>query len=275
VIIDFCLHPAVIWDIPDTLKERVRQFYPLEYGKRLEFTEEEILRGMDEAGVDIGVLRAQNSGGIGYAAPNDKVAALVKKYPDRLVALASIDPTRGKESVDEFESLIDQGFKGLILYPQYIHFYPNDEKVFPVYEKAIELDVPVTFIAYWSTPVSRLKYGHPSLFDDVAVQFRELKLVVDGLGGGLFEQMYVVACKNPNVHMTTNACPFIYPGGLFAQHMHTIINSWISLDRIIFASEYPLSSALETRQIIEGLGLSLGDRRKVLGENAARLLKLS
>lgn len=274
MIIDFCVHPAVIWDIAAPLKERVRQFYPLEYGRRLEFTEEELLRGMDEAGVDIGVVRAQESGGLAYAAPNDKVAALVKKYPDRLVALASIDPTKGKEAVDEFERRINEGFKGLVLYPQYLHFYPNDEIVFPVYEKAIELDVPVAFIAYWSTPVSLLKYGHPALFDDVAVRYRKLKLVIDGLGGGLFEQMYVVACKNPSIYITTNAGTFIYPGGLFEQHMKTILASWISTERIIFAGEYPLSSALKQRQLVERCELSLDDRRKILGENAAKLLKL-
>jgi len=98
--------------------------------------------------------------------------------------------------------------------------------------------------------------------------------VIQGLGGGLFEETYVVACKNPNVYLTTSGCSFIYPGGLFERHMHTIINSWISLDRILFASEYPLASCAGQRKIIEGLGLSLGDKRKVLGENAARLLKL-
>ena len=180
MIIDMCMHPAGIWEIPEALKERMLKFYPLSYGKRLNLTTEEILREMDEAGVDIGVLRAQYSGKIGYAAPNEKVA----------------------------------------------------------------------------------------------VRYRDLKFVVDGLGEGLFEQMYVVLSKNPGVHTTTNACTFIYPGGLFERHLKTIMSSWITIDRVLFASEYPLCSALETRKAIERCGLSLDDRRKILGEKAARLLKL-
>jgi hypothetical protein len=77
MIIDFCVHPACFWEIPDTLEVRVKQFYPMEYGKALQFTEAELLREMDAAGVDIDVIRAQDNAGIGHQAPNEKVAALV------------------------------------------------------------------------------------------------------------------------------------------------------------------------------------------------------
>lgn len=274
MIIDFCVHPGHIWHIPEALQARVKSFYSMEYGKHLELTESEVLRGMDDAGTDIGVIRAQSSEGIGYAAPNDKVWEFVKKYPKRLTALCSINPKDGKKAVEELDRCIQMGFKGLILYPQYYRVYPEDDMMDPIYEKAIELDVPVTFIAYWSTPNSLLKYGHPSHFDDVAVKFRKLKLVVDALGGSAFEEMFAVACKNPNVYMSTSACPFIYPNGGFAHHMKTIMDSWITMDRILYASEYPLSSGMETRGILESLGMSLDDKRKVFGDNAAKLLKL-
>ena len=283
MIIDFCVHPACIWEIPETLKVRIQQFYPMEYGKALKLTEDELIRELDAAGTDIGVIRAQNSGGIGYRAPNQDVAALVKRHPDRLVALGSLDPTQGtrkldvntvKQSIDEFERLMEMGFKGLIFYPQYYHAYPNDEQLYPLYEKVIEYDVPIAFIAYWSTRVSKAKYGHPLLFDDIAVDFPDIKIVVDALGGGNFEDMFVVASKNMNVYMTTSACPFIYPGGLFEHHMKVLLDSWVTMDRILFAGEYPLSSALDTRRVLEGLGMSLDDKRKIYGENARKLLKI-
>lgn len=283
MIIDFCVHPACIWDIPETLKVRIKQFYPMEYGKSLKFTEEELIAEMDFAGTDIGVVRAQNSGGIGYRAPNEDVMALIKRHPDRLVGLGSLDPTQGtnkltegsvKASIDEFERIMEMGFKGLIFYPQYYHAYPNDEMLYPLYEKVVEYDVPIAFIAYWSTRVSKIKYGHPLLFDDIAVDFPDIKIVVDALGGSNFEDMYAVASKNLNVYMTTSACPFIYPGGLFEHHMKVILDSWIPMDRVLYAAEYPLSSAIDTRRILEGLGMSLDVKRKVFGENAAKLLKI-
>ena len=273
MIVDMCVHPAVAMETPEALKERVRVLYHATYGKTLRFTEEEILTELDAAGVDIGVLRAQIST-VGNRVSNESIARLVKKYPDRLVGLAGLDPTRGKPSVGEFERLVEQGFKGLILGPSFLHFYPNDEKCFPVYAKAVELDVPVVFPSYWTSPTTTLKYGHPSVYDDVAVAFRQLNIVVDALGGGLFEQAFVLACKNPNVYLTTSFCPALYPAGLFEKHLKTLKASWVSLDRLLFAGEYPLVSALKTRCIIEQAGLSLDDKRRVLGENAARLLKL-
>jgi len=283
MIIDFCVHPACIWEIPETLKVRIQQFYPMEYGKSLKFTEAELISELDAAGTDIGVIRAQVNGGIGYQAPNKDVMELIKRHPDRLVGLGSLDPTRGtnklseksvKESVDEFERLMEMGYKGLIFYPQYYFAYPNDELLYPLYEKVVEYDVPIAFIAYWSTRVSKSKYGHPLLFDDIAVDFPDIKIVVDALGGGNFEDMYVVASKNLNVYMTTSACPFIYPGGLFEHHMNVLLDSWVPMDRVLFAAEYPLSSAVDTRRILDGLGMSLDVKRKIYGENAAKLLKI-
>jgi predicted TIM-barrel fold metal-dependent hydrolase len=283
MIIDFCVHPACIWEIPETLQVRIKQFYPMEYGKSLKFTEEELIHEMDVAGTDIGVVRSQNNGGIGYQAPNDKVMELIKRHPDRLVGLGSVDPTQGtnklseksvKTTIDEFERLMEMGFKGLIFYPQYYFAYPNDELLYPLYEKVVEYDVPIAFIAYWSTRVSKIKYGHPALFDDIAVDFPDIKIVVDALGGGNFEDMYAVASKNLNVFMTTSACPFIYPGGLFEHHMKVILDSWIPMDRVLYAAEYPLSSAWDTRRMLEDMGMSLDVKRKVFGENAAKLLKI-
>ena len=42
-------------------------------------------------------------------------------------------------------SLSRRGINGLLLTPPYGHYYSNDKRVYPFYEKAVELDIPIYF----------------------------------------------------------------------------------------------------------------------------------
>ena len=77
---------------------------------------------------------------------NDYISSVVKKYPDVFIAFAAIDPWKGIEAVEELErSVLELGLKGLKLHPVQQAFFPNDEKIYPLYEKCSELSVPVLF----------------------------------------------------------------------------------------------------------------------------------
>ena len=63
--------------------------------------------------------------------PNDEVAAFAAENDDIMFAFASVDPTRGKEAVDEAKRLIAAGgIRGFKLHPPLQQFYPNDKQVY-------------------------------------------------------------------------------------------------------------------------------------------------
>jgi hypothetical protein len=167
---------------------------------------------------------------------------------------------------------LSERFRGLVLGPSFLHFYPNypnDEVIYcPVYEVAMELDVPIVFPSYWTLPTTTLKYGHPSLCDDVAVTFSGLYLVIDATGWGLFEHAFVVACKNPNVHLTSGICPALQRGGLFERHLATLKASCMPLDRLLFVGEHPLVYAARSRCVIQQCDFS-PEAGRVLALNGA------
>ena len=71
-----------------------------------------------------------------------KTAEAVARYPGRMSWFAGVDPRRPR-SVAIFEDMVkNHGAVGLKVYPPN-GYQANDERCFPMYEKAIELDVPV------------------------------------------------------------------------------------------------------------------------------------
>ena len=119
---------------------------------------------------------------------NDYISSVVKKHPDVFIAFAAIDPWKGKQAVEELErSVIDLGLNGLKLHPVQQAFYPNDEKIYPLYQKCSDLSVPVLFhcgmaASGTGTPGGgglKLKYSAPIPgMDDVAADFPNLTIIL-------------------------------------------------------------------------------------------------
>jgi predicted TIM-barrel fold metal-dependent hydrolase len=86
--------------------------------------------------------------------------------PERFALTCSVDPFRDiQASVREIERCIKQhGFSACKLYPSYDHFDPRDERLNPIYEKLVELDVTMQVHMGW-TPCKNapMKFQHPYL----------------------------------------------------------------------------------------------------------------
>ena len=80
----------------------------------------------------------------------------------------------------------DGHIRGLKLHPPLQQFAPNDRIAYPLYEVFAEAGLPVLFHTGHSGIGTgmpggggiRLKYGHPMLIDDVAVDFPELPIIL-------------------------------------------------------------------------------------------------
>ena len=77
--------------------------------------------------------------------PNDFLPEVRAEAPDRFFCTAGLDPMRDPyQAVKEMEQCVKEwDFRAVKIYPSYDHFDPGDERLFPLYEKAIELDIPV------------------------------------------------------------------------------------------------------------------------------------
>lgn len=194
-----------------------------------------LLKQMDEAGVSKSVLFAVDAP-IVYSS-NEYVSSLCKKYPDRFIGFASVNPLKENAVKDLERAVKELGLKGLKLHPPLQKFYTNDPKVFPVYEKALELNIPVVFHV-GTTPFGSLcclGQADPMLLDDVAVRYPDLRILITHLGTLYHHQAFMVVEKNPNVYIDTAA--YLYE--IKELLTENLINR-VGKHKFIFGTDYPM-----------------------------------
>lgn len=234
-------------------------------------TPEALTQILIEHGVDYGVCLAEyNPTSVGIAT-NDYMAEFCRKS-DRLIPFACVNPfTMPKPAKELVRAVVELGCRGLKLFPPYQYFYPNDPIMYPVYEKAQELGIPVMYHTGISLfKGSRLKYADPILIDDVAVDFPEMNIVLAHSGRGFwYEAAFALARIHEHVYLELSGLP--------PQKLLTYFPDLDRLgDKLIFGSDWPgLPSIKDNIAAIRALPLSERTKAKFLGENAARLLRLA
>ena len=167
-----------------------------------------LLAQMDEANVEKSVLFAVEAPLL--TASNEFVANVCQKIPDRFLGFASVDPNKADACIRLSEGIEKYNLKGLKLHPPLQNFYPNDKKVWPVYEMANDLGIPVVFHV-GTTPFGslvKLKQADPILIDDIANDFPNLKIILTHLGTLWHQESFMVTEKHPNVYIDTAAYPY-------------------------------------------------------------------
>ena len=185
---------------------------------------------------------------IGVRVPNDYVAAYVATDPQRLIGYASLDPTDGG-AVAELERAVQElGLRGLKLVPTYQGYHPLDERALPVYRRAEELGVPVTF--HFGTtphPLAELEYARPIHVDELARSFPGLRIVIAHVAHPWEAEALVVCRKHPHVYADVSALVY-RPFQLY----HTLrLASEYGVDgKLLLGSDFPW---LTTADEIAGL----------------------
>lgn len=230
---------------------------------------ENVLRMMDREGVDSAVVLAEAAPLTTGMVSNEFVADFCKAS-ERLVPFASIHPKLDPNPPRTLRYCVEElGMRGLKLLPSYQHFYPNEAGLYPLYEVARELGVPVMFHTGSSIfRNARLKYSDPLYLDDVAVDFSDLTIIQAHGGRGFWYAKAAFLTKlHENVHLEISGLP---PCNLleYFPDLERIA------DKVIFGSDWPgIPSIRANIEAIRGLPINDEAKRKILGENASRILK--
>lgn len=227
---------------------------------------------LKENGVDYAAVVAELSPVTTGICDNEDVAAFCRDY-DCLIPFCTVNPYLTANPAQYLEDLVKEyGFKGLKLYPTYNLYYPNDQMMYPVYAKAQELGIPVMF--HTGTSVfkgSRVKYGDPVLFDDIAVDFPDLTIVMVHSGRSFwYESAFGLSKLHPNLYMEIAGLP---PKNLLKYFPNFASNA----DRILFASDWPGLPNTIKGNIDEFRSLPIPEeaKTKILGGNAVKILGLA
>jgi predicted TIM-barrel fold metal-dependent hydrolase len=203
--------------------------------------------------------------------PNEAVAELIADYPDRVVGFAGADPHQGQKAVKNFERCIKElGMHGLNLQLYELKLAANDRAIYPLYEKCVELDVPVNLhVSINFSTKSLMRYGHPLAVDEVAVDFPDLRIICGPPGWPWVQELIGVAWRHPNVYIAIES---VRPNLLLKQNsgyepLLTYGNSVLG-DKIIFGSGWPLLPLGRTVAEARALPLKPENAARFLSENA-------
>jgi len=273
-VIDFHIHLVKYTSQHPWAVDFVKNFHPDDFEV---FTEKmsdparfvELLR---ESGVDYAVVLSELSPVTSGICTNEDVAAFCRDY-DCLIPFCTVNPHLTARPADLVEKMVkDDGFKGLKLYPTYNYFYPNDQIMYPIYSKAQELGIPVMF--HTGTSVfrgSRVKYGDPIFFDDIAVDFPDLTIIMAHSGRNFwYDRAFALSRLHPNLYMEISGLP---PQNLLNYFPGFTANA----DRILFGTDWPgLPNGIkENIKEIKNLPIPEEAKTKILGGNAAKILGLN
>jgi predicted TIM-barrel fold metal-dependent hydrolase len=207
---------------------------------------------------------------------NDYVANIVKKFPDAFLgAWAMVDPWKGKAAINEVERCVKElGMIGLKFQPVAQAFFPDDRRFYPLYEKCVELKIPVAFHT-GTTGLGaglpggcgyKLKYTRPIHLDDVAADFPDLTIIGIHPSWPWHEEMIAILIHKANVYNDLSGwAPKYFPESLKRE-----INGRLQ-DKFLFGSEYPEISVKRWLDEFESEGYKPEVMEKVLFKNAQRL----
>ena len=273
------------------------------------------LEEMDKYGIDISVLSVATPGvqvepdrnvAVRKAREvNDILARAIQRHPLRYAGFAHLPLQDPSEAANELERTVrDLGFKGAMINDHTNGEYLDDEKFWPVWERAEGLCVPIYLHPANSPDVPLVLQGYPELLSamwgwqaeasshvmriilgGVFDQFPKTTLILGHMGEGLpfwlwrLDSRYVILNhtkpikKLPsqyirdNIVITTAGVDF-YP---------SLLCSMLALgsDRIMFSVDYPYESTKEAVEFIDNAPLSDIDREKICHLNAERVLNLA
>ena len=194
---------------------------------------------------------------------NQFIAREVQLYPGRFTGLGTMHPESTNKRA-EIEEIISLGLKGVKLHPDIQRFRADDD-YWEIYEMCEGLNLPVLIHA----GDYRYDYSNPDRIERILKHFPKLRLVGAHLGGwSLWDEASERLSPYPNYFVDT--CSSFYSmqenPGLAAR----IIRRY-GMDRVMFATDYPMWSAKPELEFLFKLGFSEEDLRKILSENAKRI----
>ena len=189
-------------------------------------------------------LRYADSAGIDGS--DEVTAAAVKKYPDKLVGFAAVDPRR-PDTMDLLQHAIeDLNLKGVKFGPIYNGVSLLDPRMEPVYRYCVARNIPLTM--HMGTTFAEnapIEYGRPLAVDEIASRHPDLKMIMAHMAHPWSEECIVVARKRPNVYCEVSAIfyrPWQFWNTLIAAQEYRIAER----NKIFWGTDFPFSEVDES-----------------------------
>jgi predicted TIM-barrel fold metal-dependent hydrolase len=276
---------------------------------------EKRLAYMDAAGVDVQVLSFGSPGPQGFDAAtaipmardaNDRLFGAMQAHPDRFAGFAALPTAAPEAAADELERCVAKlGFKGAMIHGHTQGSFLDENKYWPIFERAAALDVPIylhptyphpdAIKAYFSgyEELARAGWGFAIdtschflriVFAGVFDAYPKLRIILGHLGEGLPFAMHRL---NDHTYQAAarrglERTPLEY---LKQNMLVTTSGNWyppaflctllaLGADNILFAVDWPYEPNTIAMKFLDDLTISDVDKEKIAHGNAERILRM-
>jgi predicted TIM-barrel fold metal-dependent hydrolase len=230
------------------------------------------------------------TGGTVSLSTNGFMLQQIEPYPDRMFLEANVGPVikRGLgEAIWELEYLVkERGAKLCKLYTPEDDGPLNDKRLWPFYEKAVELGVPLTVhtgVSYvCPQPTSHCRVTQ---LDDVMLGFPDLKVIAYHAGWPDTEELIGLCGKHRNLYMSLSGVIGWFERSPYrGYHAIGTALQWMPADKIVLGLDLPFDDTQRVVDYIRNLEMPAElkknwgypevtdeDKAKILGLNLAGL----
>lgn len=221
------------------------------------------------------------------AESNDELFEFIKLHPDRFTGYVYLDKPASKQGVKTFKKWIGTGlFRGLKLYPAIQGVSAADERLFPLYETAGKLSVPILFhFGITMAPIYDYRYTNPMDLSLPSKLFPNTKFIIAHFGAGYFREILLLGYRSHNIHLDTSGTnnwreylPEIMPLNKIFKRALEVYGP----NKVMFGTDTILNQTAgyrshilkEQKKALSSLKLAKKDRDLVMGGTALRLFGL-
>jgi uncharacterized protein len=210
-----------------------------------------------------------------YLAWNRWLMGTLAEVPT-LSGFVAIDPSvlSPERNVEHLREMAERGARGVKLHPVVQKFEANDPRMHPVYQACIEMGL--TVLSHTGPARGGEPFAEVAAFAPMLAGFPGLTVLLAHLGGGKWQDTLDVARAFPNVAFDVSEIIewLGAPNAPTAAELAQLIRD-IGPDRIVLGSDYPWYEPTHTADLVLSLPiLSQAEKNAILGENAARILRL-
>jgi predicted TIM-barrel fold metal-dependent hydrolase len=222
-----------VWDSPNWLGDGLGTVEP----PALKADPSQHLAAVDP--VDHAIVLGFKSRHLGAEIPNTFVAEYVRQYSSKMIGFAGIDPT-AEDCLDDLKISHDElHLKGVTISPAAQNFHPASTPAMALYEACVERGLPVFFEQSLRSPAAKMEFARPTLLDEVAREFPDLRLVITHLGFPWIEEAVAVLGKHRHVYADVAGLlrhPWLAYRSLLAAFEYDV------MDKLLFGSDFPYRS---------------------------------
>ena len=209
---------------------------------------------------------------------NELVADACERHPDVLTGFGSVDPLKGDAAVAEVGRIRGLGLRGVKLHPSLQGFSPDEERFRPLFAACADARLPVLVHTGTSgigagTPGGqgiRIDLAHPLRLDSVAAAFPSLTVIAAHTGWPWHLDLIAMALHKTNVIVDISGWAPRHLAAEVVREMGRRLS-----EQTVFGSDYPFISPERCLRELDEFDLSDDARRRILHDNAARILGLS